>query len=322
MDGGGTRTRAVLADTSGRVLASAMAGCGNYQMAGLDGVAALIMGLLSDLGVCARSGCPDGSGQAEVSLCAALAGAGRAPEQRAITDRLRELGAATRICVVSDARAALEGAHAGQPGIIVIAGTGSMVLGADHQGKQIRAGGWGHLLGDEGSGYRLVVEALRAVLRARDGWGPPTRLDEALRAALSLANWDQIIARVHGGDLDREHLAAAAAAVFATARSGDQVATEIIRSGAAGLGQQVGAVARRLDMAEEVPVACIGGVFGEIETLWPHLERAARNHVASVRRTVPRLPPVLGALLIAWQQADLVVGEDLIAHLAEQTDEG
>ena len=322
MDGGGTRTRAVLADSSGRVLASAMAGCGNYQIAGLEGVATLIMGLLSALGVPALRSGPGISERSEVSLCAALAGAGRAHEQEAITERLGELGAATRICVVSDARGALEGAHAGQPGIIVIAGTGSMVLGIDHRGNQTRAGGWGHLLGDEGSGYRLVVEGLRAVLRARDGWGPPTRLDEALRTAFSLANWDQIIARVHGGDLDREHIAAAAAAVFSTARSGDRVAVDIIKSGAESLGQQVGAVARRLDLEEEVPVACVGGVFEEIDVLWPHLEHAALKHVASVRRCRPRLSPVLGALLLAWQQADLPVGEDLIANLAPREDPG
>lgn len=322
MDGGGTRTRAVLTDSSGLFLASATAGCGNYQIVGLDGVADLAIGLLSDLGLLDPSSHPDPSQQAELSLCLALAGAGRAHEQEAITQRLHDLGAAARICVVSDARAALEGAHGGQPGIIVIAGTGSMVLGIDQKGVQIRAGGWGHLLGDEGSGYRLVVEGLRAVLRAKDGWGPKTRLDESLRAAFDLTNWDQAVARVHGGDLDREHIAAASPAVFAAARSGDQVAAEIIRSGARSLGLQVGAVARRLGMSADVPVACIGGVFAEIEALWPDLERAAQGHEAAVRRATPRLSPVLGALLLARHQAGLAVSEELIGHLAQQAGEG
>jgi len=318
MDGGGTRTRAVLADSSGRFRGAATAGCGNYQIVGLDGVAELTIGLLSSLGLRPLGRRAHPSSQAGLSLCVALAGAGRADEQEAIGERLRELGAATRSCVVSDARAALEGAHGGQPGIIVIAGTGSMVLGINHKGVQVRAGGWGHLLGDEGSGYRLVVEGLRAVLRARDGWGPATQLDEGLRAALDLSNWDQVIARAHGGDLDREHIAAAAPAVFAAARSGDQVATDMIRAGASSLGHQVGAVAGRLDMTDDVPVACIGGVFGEVEAMWPHLERAALQHVLSVRRTPPRLSPVLGALLLARRQGGAIVSEDLIVHLAQQ----
>ena len=75
-------------------------------------------------------------------------------------------------------------------GIIIIAGTGSIVLGRDAVGTEARAGGWGPLLADDGSGYAIGLAGLRAVFRARDGWGPSTALTQALQEALSLTSWD------------------------------------------------------------------------------------------------------------------------------------
>ena len=204
MDGGGTRTRAVMVDEHGAVCARAVGGPGNYQLVGLDGVVELVSGLLDELWE--QLGEQRGSG----SMCVALAGAGRRDEQEAICAALSHLPGGSSASVVSDARAALEGAHGGQAGIIVIAGTGSMVLGKAESGQEARAGGLGPLLGDEGSGYRLVLEGLRAVLRARDGAGPDTELTAALAQAFDLTDWNQVIGRVYGGDLTRERLAAAA----------------------------------------------------------------------------------------------------------------
>lgn len=309
MDGGGTRTRAVLVDDEGRVSARAVAGPGNYQLVGLAGVADLVCGLLDGLGV--RRGEPQG----EVSLCVALAGAGRRDEQEAIRARLDSLGRASSVSVASDARAALEGAHGGQSGIIVIAGTGSMVLGKSQSGQEVRAGGLGPLLGDEGSGYRLVLEGLRAVLRARDGAGPVTDLTPALARAFDLTDWDQVICRVYGGDLTRERIAAAAPHLFAAVRQGDPVAAEILGRETRALGEQVAAVAARLTQ-RPVDVACLGGVFAEVELVWPLLAEAAAARGEEVRRVAPRLEPVLGAALLAQRASGQPVLAEWVERLA------
>lgn len=296
IDGGGTRTRAVLADDAGHIAARALGGPGNYQLVGLDGVVGLVRGLLDELAT-QCGGLPDAH-----SVGLALAGAGRRHEQEAIHSRLMDLGSALSIAVVSDARAALEGAHGGREGVIAIAGTGSMVLGKSLSGQEIRAGGLGPLLGDEGSGYRLALEALRAVLRARDGAGQPTALSASLARALHLSDWDEVIGRVYGGDLTRDRIAAAAPELFAAVRAGDVVAAEILEGEARALGRQIAAVAGRLELGPvAAPVACLGGVFAEVGMVWPLLESAATSCGQSIRRVEAQLEPVLGAVLLAHQ---------------------
>ncbi|MFC1525860.1 BadF/BadG/BcrA/BcrD ATPase family protein [Candidatus Latescibacterota bacterium] len=312
MDGGGTHTRAVLADPAGRVVADDAAGPGNYQLVGLAGVVELVLELVSRLE--ARSGCSLDPSQ--LSLCVGLAGAGRVPEQEAIAAGLRRAGVGAQIKIVSDARAGLEGAHGSAPGIVVISGTGSMVLGKSGSGEEVRAGGLGPLLGDEGSGYALVLEGLREVLRARDGWAPATRLTSDLAEAFGLSDWDDVIPRVYGGDLDREQIAAAAPVLCDAARDGDAAAQRIVGAGMELLGRQVGAVAGRLAMASATDVACLGGVFSRVEQLWPELERGARAEGEKLRRVPARLPPVYGALLMAWQATGRPVADDWVEQLA------
>lgn len=311
VDGGGTRTRAVLLDESGRIARWAASGGSNFQMVGLDGLRRRLGEVLRELGL--------GSASAEVAMCLGLAGAGRADEQHEIADMVAGEGWAARLRVVTDARAALEGAHAGGPGLIVIAGTGSIVLGKSAGDVEARAGGWGPLLGDDGSGYRIGLEALRAAYRARDGWGEPTLLDGVLRQHLGIDSWDQAVRRVYGGDLDREHISGLAPLVFRCARQDDPVAIGIVAAAGGGLGRQVGAVAGRL-LLTEVDVACAGGVFHQVAALWPFLEAAARqtNGVRLVRRTESRLPPVLGAALLAWQDVGRRVDEDWVDRLARE----
>jgi N-acetylglucosamine kinase-like BadF-type ATPase len=309
VDGGGTRTRAVMVDCSGQVCGQATGGGGNFQLVGREGLEALLGALLEELGV-ERS--------EPISLCLALAGAGRSDEQKEIASLVRARGWATLVCAVSDARAALEGAHAGEPGIIVISGTGSIVLGKNDSGLEARAGGWGPVLGDEGSGYSIGLEALRAVFRARDGWGPDTRLCAVLREALRIESWDRAVRKVYGGEVGRKQIAALGPQVFAVARQGDEVALRIVAEAGTALGRQVGAVGARLEMTGRADLACVGGVFSEVEMLWPALEAAAAETVESLRRREPLLPPVLGAVLLAWQQAGWIVDGKWVAELARQ----
>lgn len=307
IDGGGTRTRAVLVDASGEIDGWRMGGCGNFQVVGLQGLESLLRELIYELGGQAKGG--------GVSLCLGLAGAGRPDEQAAIADLVRDRGWADLVCVVSDARVALEGAHGGEAGIIVIAGTGSIVLGKNSAGKEARTGGWGPLLGDEGSGYSIGLEALRAVFKARDGWGKDTSLSEELRRELGLRNWDEAVQKVYGGEIGRERIAGLGPFVFEAARGGDGVAQQIVESAGMALGHQVRAVARRLKIAGAVDLSGVGGVLKERDMLWPALERAAGRQMGELRWRTALLPPVMGAVLLARRQAGLGISEELIDRL-------
>ena len=306
VDGGGTRTRAVMVDGEGAISAVSTGGCGNFQVVGLGGLKSLLDRLLGELGAVSQ----------DRSLCLALAGAGRRPERMAIAAMARSRGWAQRVEVVSDAEGALTGAHGGGPGLIAISGTGSIVLGKDESGREARAGGWGPLLGDEGSGYSIGLEALRAVLRAEDGWGDKTLLAGELKKALGLENWDQLVQKVYRSEIDRQHISALCPLVFAAARRGDGAARKIIEEAGSALGSQVSAVARRLCLRGAVALSCTGGVFKEREMLWPSMQRAVRGEVETLRFTKPLLPPVLGAVLIARRQAGLDCGREFIDLLA------
>jgi glucosamine kinase len=172
------------------------------------------------------------------SLVVAARGVWTAAERRALCRRLRPV--AERIAVISDAEAALLGALGGGPGVLVLAGTGSIVLGRDRHGRLARAGGLGPLLGDEGSAFWLGREWLR---------GAP----DAATAARALARRPDAVARI----------AAVAPAVLARARRGDRRARAITAAGQSHLAEQAGAVIRRLGLAAPVTVSWSGGLLAD-----------------------------------------------------------
>jgi glucosamine kinase len=167
-----------------------------------------------------------------------------------------ELGTRTgaRIAVGDDTDAALAGAFEGKPGIVVIAGTGSGAAGRDAAGRTVRVGGHGYLLGDEGGGYWIGREAVRAAMRAADGTGPATVLTAVVQRAFdSLTGAEQ---QVHRRPTDRELLARLVPAVAAA--SGDAEADRILAGAAGHLVDLARAVRDRLG---ELPIAGVGGIF-------------------------------------------------------------
>jgi N-acetylglucosamine kinase-like BadF-type ATPase len=208
-----------------------------------------------------------------------LAGLRSAEHARELSAELeRRTGA--RVAVGDDTDAALAGAFAGRPGIVVIAGTGSGAAGRDAAGRTVRVGGHGYLLGDEGGGYWIGREAVRVALRAADGTGPPTALTALVRREFgSLAGAER---QVHQHPTERGLLARLVPLV---AELADPQAARILTAAAAHLVELAEAVQRRLG---PLPVAGVGGVFR-----CP----AVRDAVAArTGATEPAEPPELGAL--------------------------
>ncbi len=146
-------------------------------------------------------------------------------------------------------------------GVVLISGTGSIALGRDADGHRARSGGWGHILGDEGSGYIIAQQALQAVVRASDGRGPQTALRDRILQAWNLQNTDELIGEIYG-EPDKAKIASLSSWVMISARAGDQVAAQIIQHAAKELALAVHAVCQSLRFSEqEIPLALGGGLL-------------------------------------------------------------
>jgi N-acetylglucosamine kinase-like BadF-type ATPase len=210
----------------------------------------------------------------------------------------RELVRAERYKITHDAEIALAGATAGQPGLIVIAGTGSMAFGRNAVGKTARAGGWGYIFGDEGGSFDLIRRAVQAALRYEEQWGPPTSLRESLLSATQSKDMNNLLHRFYTPEFSRSKIASFAPIVTEAAESGDDVALEIIVAAAIDLACFAEGVHRRLFLRDQqIPVAHVGGGFNS-SPLREAFVAAVRERI-SCHAAPPQFPPVMGAVLEA-----------------------
>lgn len=310
IDGGGTSTRAVLVDEDGRVHAGATGGSSNFQVVGSKGLRKCIRDLVEQLWASVES-----PYMPVDVLCVGLAGAGRPEDQAEIRKVVGELGLAVQIVVVTDGEAALEGAHGGQPGLIVVSGTGSLAWGKNAQGDMARAGGWGYRIGDMGSGYEIGRRAIVACLRAMDGMKEDTVLSERICTRLRLPSIEQIIRWIHQEEIGQKEVADLAPLVFEAAREGDRVSQCIVEQAGRDLGLLVRTIARRLHMDGTVPLSVIGGVFKEKEHLLPWLCSVAEERSRRLNIVVPRFPPVVGSAMIALRSLGVEETDEILQHL-------
>jgi N-acetylglucosamine kinase len=206
--------------------------------------------------------------------------------------------------VHGDAYTALTGAHGGRPGIIAISGTGSHIMGMNASGDVARAGGWGWLLGDEGSALWLGKSGLAAALRAFDGVGEPTFLEALMREHFQIVTFREVKRLVYDSGFGAKGFAALAALVSSAAMQGDAVALKLISQAARDLAAQVMAVQQRLALPADVPVAPLGGAYEHVHGLREGFVAALREVNPRATVVAPQLPPVLGAALIALRACD------------------
>ena len=304
LDGGGTKTAAALCALDGALLAEAQGGPSNMQVIGVEKAAETILDLVASC--CHSIGCtPDQIG----SVVAGLSGAGRTSDQGLMVEAIRQLAAGRemtldRVAVESDARIALEGALTGKPGIIVIAGTGSIVYGKDARGGIHRSGGWGRIVGDEGSGYAIGSMAFHAVARMLDGRDKKTMLHRLFERTHALGTQEAIINAVYRQGFD---IASVAPLVMAAAEKGDPHAKRILAKGRDDLVEVIETCLKMLTMnkrsPERIPLAFIGGLLTN-ENIY------SRKVRSTIRRRLPRIhiqpaesSPVIGAALLAIKLA-------------------
>jgi N-acetylglucosamine kinase-like BadF-type ATPase len=297
VDGGQSGTTALVAGRSGRVLGVGQAGPCNH-VGGPDGRAKFTAAIQGSVeAACRQAG-------AEPRFAAACLGFSGGPADK--DELVRELIQAGQFLITDDAAIALTGATGGAPGIVTIAGTGSISYGRNAARKQARAGGWGHVFGDEGGAFDLTRQAMRAALRLEEGWGQQTALHRMLLAQTGASTANDLLHRLYSADFPKPRIAALARLVDEAAMNGDPVARELLNAAAGQLATLTIAVRGQLFApGEKVRVAWMGGVFRS--NLLRERFRMFVELEDGVAAGPPLHGPAAGALMEAFRLAGMAV---------------
>lgn len=313
VDGGGTKTEFVLIDLAGRVRARRTAGSAYYLQIGLGGLLHLLRdgvhAVLSD----AKADRDD--------ILHAFFGLPSHGEDSAVEPLLDDLPAAflghTRYRCGNDMLCGWAGSLAGEDGINIVAGTGSIAYG-ERRGRAARAGGWGEVFSDEGSAYWIAIQGLNAFTRMSDGRLPRTALYDMVRRRFELTHDLDLCSRLMGEAAPaRDELASLAGLVGEAAGAGDAAAIEILDRAAGELAAIIDAVRAQLDFqpGEPVTLSYSGGVFRNGEGILAPLRTHLAKGPAKYDLIAPKLSPTLGAALYAARLAGVHVTAELVSGL-------
>jgi len=258
IDGGGTKTNALIVGQDGTVVAECSCGPTQIQSFGVKLVAASLFELIHEC--CKKVDCKPENLQ---RIVMGIAGAGRASDRTDLTDILHAVSVKKKfllknITVETDARIALEAAFAGGPGIVVIAGTGSIALYRTEDGKLLRAGGWGKIIGDEGSGYCIARDALNVVMRQLDGRNEKTELTKKAFTHFNVSSHEGLISKIYHEKID---IAAFTPKVFEAVVERDRAANTILFKNATELVELVRVMTMQVRPKKKLPVALMGGLL-------------------------------------------------------------
>jgi glucosamine kinase len=286
VDGGGTQTRAVVLDEDGTEIGRAEGGPAIASARDPLGPARAVAGVARAAATAAGVRVPVGV------LWAGLSGAGREAARSAVELELGRLGTARAVHVGTDVQAAFHDAFGEGPGVLLISGTGSIAWGRNEGGREGRVGGWGHHIGDEGSGYAIGLEALRRVARNADGRAPATGLQRGILEHLRLSRAEDLVQ--WSADASKSQVAALASVVTEAARNGDGVAGEILGHAVEELEGHVLTLLENLGPWQKPPgLALGGGLLGPGGPLRIAVESVlAKQHLRPVERP---LDPARGA---------------------------
>lgn len=316
IDGGGTKTVCLLIDDKGKVLGRGEAGASNYQSIGTEATLQSIKSAIYTAVVEAQKLTDNIKIEA---ICIGLAGVGRPEDIEVVKGIVQELQnssllpiiwelSASNIVICHDALIALVGGVGYPVGIVVAAGTGSIVFGRNHNGQTKRVGGWGYLLGDEGSAYQIAVAGMQAALKAYDGREMSTSLVEAFKQYLELATIEDLIEVIYRRGWGVKDIAALAPIVDWSAVCGDEVAQRIIDDAAKELIKATSTVIEAIfSYSERFEVVTTGSVWQGKSRIHERFTASFLRIFPSAEVIFPRYEPALGAGLLALQR---LAGED------------
>lgn len=294
IDGGATRTTGIIATEAGEEIATTTGGSTNPYTNTLDQVRWNLQEIIERLLNSAHGKINDVRG-----ICLGLAGVDKPADADRIHNLTLSILPQADINVLNDSVIALYGGCLKPYGIIIISGTGSIAYGRNRQGLEFRAGGWGHILGDEGSGYAIGLNGLRAVCRAADGRGTLTLLTELLLHHLNLKRPVELMDWVKERSADKAKISSLAPLVLQAYEKGDKVAGKILKDAARELVISVRAVHRALFKSAEKDIEVVvgGSNLRKSKTYFKLFKELAEKKIASIKVIQPKREPIYGAIL-------------------------
>jgi len=291
INAGGTRTVCLRADAAGRLVGEWRGAGANLQSEGDAGIARVLGAAIDAI---------QGGAKGPDAVCVGMAGVDRPDDFAAVRGVLERIVPAARLVIVNDALIALEAGAPGAAASVLIAGTGSIAYGRDAMGRAARAGGWGYVLGDEGSGYWLGRQALRVVVRASDGRGAPTSLTERVLSHYGLSGPRELVRQMSGHGAKPAEIARLAPLVASAADDGDEVAWQLVAVAAAELASAAESVVRRLDLGKS-PMLLTGGILVGFERLRSLVVSEIQGRLPGVEPVLLQAEPAMGAIRLACQ---------------------
>lgn len=299
IDGGGGSTESIIADKNGHILGKGLSAGSNIYVSGEQYSENAIKDSIFSAGLL--------EDDIVISACFGLSGVMVGvdnPEAEKMVNRI--LPQAKCIIVVCDVINALTGAIGTGPGICINAGTGAICVGRDEKGKIIISSGWGHILGDEGSGYWIGLQGLIAALRSIDGRSQKTILTELLFDVLGFKTPQEVSKYIHKLDNPKKTIANLCPTVLKAAKEGDQVAQNIVEQAGFELALAVKSVRDRISILGEINVAPVGNCLIKSAVL---RNSFIKNLVSTVKVVEPRFSPTIGSLLLAYENAGIPMKE-------------
>lgn len=292
IDGGGTKTVGLLATDTGECITKVQAGPSNYHVVGIEKTHKALLEVITELSSHAMD-IPLKS----IQICIGMAGLGREDDRIVIGKICDEIGINKNRILTHDAHVALVGGTGKHAGVIVISGTGSIVYGINECGNEFRTGGWGYLLGDEGSGYDIALKGLQAIARAADRRAQPTLLTDLILKKTELNAPNELIRWTHAAS--RDEIAQLAKLVFEAAELKDKRAIQIVDRAFSELACAVETVTVQLDFSNQFDIVFSGGILLNQPILADKLQRWIEKTVIGSTVIRPKHEPANGAVLLA-----------------------
>jgi N-acetylglucosamine kinase len=296
LDGGGSHTQCVILDESGNERGRGVGGASNHHSVGAEGAKQAIA-------EATRNALKASENPSLSAACWGMAGLDWPEDERIIQQIAEELLPELTVKVVHDSTIALVGGTGGKnSGIVIISGTGSIVVGYHPSGRTERASGWGHLLGDEGSGHYIALRGLNAATRAHDGRDRETSLVQDFVEETGEASFEDLANRIYLEDWSPPEIAALAPVVLSAADQGDVVSVDIVDRAAEELALAARVVIEKLGMEEDVfDVVLSGGIFVGSNRIFTGTQERISSFAPKMTATLPIQEPLIGAGMIALQ---------------------
>ncbi len=299
VDGGGTKTQIALMNEAREVMCEGHAGPSNPLRVGVETAVTNIAKAINE--ACDRDGVSRGD---IASVTLGLAGVRRADLKRSVRESFIKRLRIRKVEVVTDAEIALYATTQGKPGLVVIAGTGSVCLGKNEDGDMAISGGWGPLAGDEGGGVGIAQQALHNIAKASDGRGVATKLSQRAAEYFRASGPENLIVAIYSPQVDNSRIAGFARLVVETAQDGDKIAIEILQDAGYELGLAACAVIEKLKLENrKVPIGCVGSIFNAGKLLTEPMLEKVRQCAAKAFLTEPAMPPAHAAALMAYRSS-------------------